>query len=267
MTLETAKANPYRFRRETGGWLLARAGSPTEIVAATGPGADAEHHPDGVYFSRAEFEPAARAQGFVLAGEWHCHPDSEPTDPSPDDKRIWDRQQLETGADSYASVILARGSDGKWATGTATGYRTTRAGCEPVALLPRFSDRLLGAARHQAHQVSKGPLLRSPASWKAGELQREIAMLELDDELYERMQLRELSGRLNKLGIKADLRPIASQTIHSGRPALHRRPARNVAHDTIGQRVADLAARGIMVRGGGKILAITDEHGVRTEFA
>ena len=209
MTLATESANPYRFRRESGGWLLARAEAPTEVVAATGPGANGVLQARRVWIDHAEFAAAARAQDLVVVGEWHCHSDGARTEASPGDKNAWRTERLNAAAETWPAVILARGSDGTWKSGSATGFVTTRTGCERVNLSPRFGPSLLEAAAHQSWAVSKGPLLRTPSTREPGELRSTIACLEVDDEAYESVQLERMNERLKRLGFAGNHRPLS----------------------------------------------------------
>lgn len=222
---------------ETGGFLLARRESPSRVVVATGPGYESERARASIALARKGVDEAAAAAGFVLTGCWHSHPPGvHGTEASPEDRAAWRGELAKSpGLDAWYGVIVLR-AGGR--TEAVDAWATRRSGaCEPVPL-PPITEQARTLARSLSFSMARGPLAEPPSKWEPAALQRELARLDLELDLEERVRLNDLNARLKRLGIRGNLTPLRAEPAHRSSAAV---------------ATSDRPAAGEIIYGGGTI--------------
>ncbi len=147
MTATYKRENPARAQIEVSGFLLARLADPGVIVAAVGPGRDAQHARNSTVSSLDQgMRDTARAAGLLVVGDWHLH--DAPTDqlaPSTPDRAAWYRHlryaDQEVQDRHWLSLIAARDPDGGWAGWRAwETYLDGRFEPRPITPLDQLRD-------------------------------------------------------------------------------------------------------------------------------
>jgi proteasome lid subunit RPN8/RPN11 len=114
---------------ESCGWLFALYPANDDWVAvihASGPGQNGSHGAGWTRLSdpslvEADFSDALTRARPVRVGDWHSHPNDDPT-PSDADLRIWGRHSDEAGVLPYAGVIAMPGEDVGWMAPQFVGW-------------------------------------------------------------------------------------------------------------------------------------------------
>jgi Prokaryotic homologs of the JAB domain len=132
---------------ETGGWLYGLYPADDDWVAvihASGPGQNGSHGRGWTRLSdpsqvEADFSDSLARARPVRVGDWHSHPNDDPT-PSDADLRIWGRHSDEAGVLPYVALIAMPGEDVGWMVPQFAGWviREDENGalvCEPAKVL------------------------------------------------------------------------------------------------------------------------------------
>jgi hypothetical protein len=123
---------------ESGGWLFSHPGFLNSVVAATGPGADAEHEPHSMRMGVEHLETARAAHPHLIAcGSWHLHPSNGDlvgvAKPSPADRKAWELWRQAEGLSHHIGIIAVDPGNG-WTDPKLYAWLTTRDYCEQLAL-------------------------------------------------------------------------------------------------------------------------------------
>lgn len=186
---------------ETGGFLFARPTAPHEVIVASGPGHKSERTRDTIALDRKGVDEAATAAGLVVCGCWHSHlPGKHGIEPSPEDRTAWRGELARSqGLDAWRGVIVLRA---RGRSETIGAWVTRRSGtCEPVPL-PPITDQTRAIAQEFSFGMARGPLAEPPSKWEPGALHRELARLDREHEISERVRQQGLNARLRALGYR-----------------------------------------------------------------
>lgn len=198
--------NFYRQRVETGGFLAARPDTPDVVAFATGPGRDATHAKAEMEMCRYDVEPAVEEAGYKVIGDWHTHPVG--VRPSDTDQETWEWQLKNSTLRNWHSIILARDENewsqmSAWSTSWRDGaYRTDAAEVTPGLSTSSELVRDFSWFVKRTSLVDQDVWLKDPPR-----LHLDLAVLEQNEDLRQRVKLEETNARLRRLGMP-EMKPL-----------------------------------------------------------
>jgi hypothetical protein len=117
---------------ESGGWLFSHPGFLSSVIAATSPGADAEHNPTSMVMGVERLRAVQTSYPHLVAcGSWHLHPGDAA--PSLADRKAWEFWRQAAGLPHHIGVIAVDRGNG-WTDPELHAWITTADYSEPLAL-------------------------------------------------------------------------------------------------------------------------------------